>query len=572
MTRVAVLTVLTAGLALGGDIRYARLGEFEGKVEVRLQPGDGWSAGIRNLVLMEPALLRTGPASHAEIELDEGTAIRLGPDSLCELSDYTRLSTGQRLTVISLEQGTAYMTGEAATNDSLVLTGPGAQATIGRGARLRMAVYPNATEIAVIEGSVRFASATAELDLPEGRTARLDPNGPGKFSLLGEITHLDSDTWSEERDRALSYALSAKHVKDLKYGIADLDAAGTWIDTADYATVWKPRVPEGWVPFRNGKWTWLDRLGFTWISSDSWGWAPYHYGRWMRTESIGWFWVPGQSTVFKPGDVYWLKGTGVAGWGPLAPAERWNGTGLPQLYLASNTTFAKFSPGAREIDPVTARVHPKDPLAAAALVKGLPGATLDPARFDAERPVLRARIVRSMRTAPSVIDTGDASGPSDVSVESTPEPLAEASPEMSVSGPPAAPAAPAVIVVPQPEVIEHETYYPVPVYTGIAVVNPPERNRGHVRPPKPAAPSVPAEAPKPAPTPIPRIPHSERREPAPPPDRGTAQNDRPTPPPHADPPHAPSSQPHAPAPPARPEPGSQKKDGDTTRPASGRSR
>jgi FecR protein len=401
MTKLAILTVLFSGLVLGGDSRYARLGEFEGKVEVRLQPGDGWSAGLRNLVLMEPALMRTGPASRAEIELDEATAIRLGPDSLCELSDYTRLSTGQRLTVVSLEQGTAYMTGEAAPNDSLVLAGPGAQAAIGRGARVRMAVSPNTTEIAVIEGSVRFASTTAELDLPEGRTARLDPNGPEKFSLLGEIAHLDSDAWSEQRDRALSSAVSIGHVKDLKYGIADLDAAGTWIDTADYGTVWKPRVPEGWMPFRNGKWTWIDRLGFTWISSDSWGWAPYHYGRWMRTESIGWFWVPLQSTVFKPGDVYWLKGPGLAGWGPLAPAERWNGTGLPQLYLASNTTFAKFSPGAREIDPETARVHPKDPLAAAAFAKGLPGASLDPARLDAERSVLRARMVRSWRPPPS---------------------------------------------------------------------------------------------------------------------------------------------------------------------------
>jgi hypothetical protein len=244
---------------------------------------------------------------------------------------------------------------------------------------------------------------------------------------------------------------------------------------------------------------------------------------------------------------------------------------LPQLYLASNTTFARFSPGAREIDPETARVHPKDPLAAVAFVKALPGASLDPARLDAERPVLRARMVRSWRPPPSEIDTGDASGPSEVSARSTPEPLAEATPEMSVSEPAPAPEPP-VVVVPQPEVIEHPTYYPVPVYTGIVVVNPPERNRGHVRPPKPPAPVVPAEPPKPAPAPIPRIPHSERREPAPPPNRGTAHNHRPSPPAHADPPHAPPSQPHAPAPPSRSEPGSQKKDSDTTRPASGRSR
>ena len=33
---------------------------------------------------------------------------------------------------------------------------------------------------------------------------------------------------------------------------------------------------------------------------------------------------PANSTVFKPGDVYWLRGAKLAGWGPLAPGEVWD--------------------------------------------------------------------------------------------------------------------------------------------------------------------------------------------------------------------------------------------------------
>jgi len=53
-----------------------------------------------------------GRGRAVEIELDDGSAWRLGPDSLGEISDYTRLSTGQRITLLSLDHGTAYFSGE----------------------------------------------------------------------------------------------------------------------------------------------------------------------------------------------------------------------------------------------------------------------------------------------------------------------------------------------------------------------------------------------------------------------------------------------------------------------------
>ena len=93
----------------------------------------------------------------------------------------------------------------------------------------------------------------------------------------------------------------------MHYGLADLDTQGVWIQSGSLGAVWKPKMPEAWAPFRNGKWMWYDGLGYAWISADSWGWVPYHYGRWMQQEDIGWVWAPGQSAVFKPGEVYWLR-------------------------------------------------------------------------------------------------------------------------------------------------------------------------------------------------------------------------------------------------------------------------
>src|SRR5882724_2203374 len=127
---------LLATALFAGQPRYARLGEIDGKVEVQLHAADPWSAAERNLPLTELTWLRTGASSRLEIELDEGSALRLGPDSLLEISDYTRLSTGQRVTVLSLDHGIAYFTGEPEGHDALTLAVPGAQITLLHGARV----------------------------------------------------------------------------------------------------------------------------------------------------------------------------------------------------------------------------------------------------------------------------------------------------------------------------------------------------------------------------------------------------------------------------------------------------
>ena len=76
------LLVLIPAVLNAGQSRYARLGEFDGKAEVQLHAADPWLPAERNLTLTESAWLRTAAASRLEIELDEGSALRLGPDSL----------------------------------------------------------------------------------------------------------------------------------------------------------------------------------------------------------------------------------------------------------------------------------------------------------------------------------------------------------------------------------------------------------------------------------------------------------------------------------------------------------
>jgi hypothetical protein len=453
-----LLLFLVPAALMAGPARYARLGDFDGTVEVQLHAADGWIPAERNLPLPEQAWVRTGAGSRVEIELDDGSVCRLGAESQGELSDYARLSTGQRVTLISLDHGVAYFTGRPQGKDALTLTAPGMQAIFVRSARIRLEADAAATRLNVLEGAVRFSSPTAEIDLVQGQFTQVEPEHPTRFVLDRGITEMDLDRWSGDRDKALSSPVAAAHVVE-HYGLADLDGAGQWIATDIYGTVWQPKIADGWAPFQNGRWRWYDELGYTFVSSENWGWLPFHYGRWARTKELGWVWAPSVSQVFKPGDVYWMRGAKMVGWGPLAPGEKWDPKTQPQEYLNVHTTWAAFAPEAPVIDPSGFKDRPKDALTAAAFAPWLPSPPFEASRLDAVRPVVQAgstRIVPSLKGV-SFQDLGD-----------TPAP-ASAPPERTIVITPAPP--PAVVIInnppPEPEQVAVPYAVPYPVLAGV---------------------------------------------------------------------------------------------------------
>jgi hypothetical protein len=387
-------------MAWAGQARYARLGDFEGPVEVQLRPADAWIPAERNLPLPEGAWFRTGGAARLEVELDDGAVWRLGSDSAGALADYAQLSTGQRVTLLTLDRGLAYFSARPGIHDSVVLAVPGAQIAFTQPARVRVETGDGFSRIAVLEGSVRFSSPAAEIGLVQGQTTRVDPADPVHFSLDRVVTEVSLDAWSAERDHALESSVSSQHTV-AHYGLADLDGAGAWVETDQWGTVWKPKAPAGWTPFRNGRWRWYDTLGYTFVGGDAWGWLPYHYGRWAHSAELGWIWAPSVSQMFKPGDVFWLIGEELAGWGPLAPGERWPNPDAvqPSQFVPAYLTFAAYAVDARVVDPAGFTVRHDDPLKVAAFAAVLPSPPLEAARLEALRPL---SAVGAVRVAPVI--------------------------------------------------------------------------------------------------------------------------------------------------------------------------
>ena len=241
--------------------RVARVGELEGKVEVQLHPADSWRPATRNLPLTESAWVRTAAGARLEMELDDGIAFRLTGDALCrDLRLHTAFHRPARHRAVTLITAWRILPAEPDRRDALILVLPGAQASVRVGTRVRLEALEDATQIAVLEGKVRFSSPGAEMDLAEGEMTRVEKTSPLRFFLYREISPMDTDGWNEQRDKALATSSSVRHLPGLRYGLVDLDSNGSWVISNDVGAVWKPKVAPGWVPYRNGQWIWYDEF------------------------------------------------------------------------------------------------------------------------------------------------------------------------------------------------------------------------------------------------------------------------------------------------------------------------
>src|SRR5215471_16743049 len=110
-TLAALLGCLLVFSAAGwGDshARIVRLSYLQGPVDLDRGQGTGFERAILNMPLVEGAQLATRENGTAEVEFEDGSTLRLAPNSRVEFTALSLSDDGARLTTISLVDGTAY--------------------------------------------------------------------------------------------------------------------------------------------------------------------------------------------------------------------------------------------------------------------------------------------------------------------------------------------------------------------------------------------------------------------------------------------------------------------------------
>ncbi len=430
---VAIAAVVrSAWPALAAEEPPARVGRVsvvEGTLAFHAKGETEWSAAPVNFPVAAGGSLRTDAKSRVEI--------RIGAQTI-ELSDDTAVD------VIRLDHEVMQLgvpQGRIELHLRQLPEGQSIEVDIPRGGvwLLQPGLYDIAAgspdrpaRIMVIDGNARFVGGTVDIPVKTGEAAVI--SGTDTLSATNEKAAPDAFVeWCRSRDYKEQRLSSPYYLSPAMTGYEELDDYGSWRSVADYGAVWYPKsLPAGWVPYRNGYWSWVAPWGWNWVSYEPWGFAPFHYGRWAYVNGA-WGWVPGSflaSPVYAPALVAFLADPAallftaatapLVGWFPLGPREAYwpSYTNDPSYIRAVNSGIVgdPASFGTRPTgDPATANaafanrraatIVPQQTLASGARVAGaavpVSNLAVESARVTAEPPSVQPSAVQPSAAQPS---------------------------------------------------------------------------------------------------------------------------------------------------------------------------
>ena len=292
--------LLCAAPALWADstARIVRLSYLDGDVQIDRATGKGLERAVLNMPVVQGTQLVTRDGGAAEVEFEDGSTLRLVPESKVQFSKLSLRDDGTRVSSIELVQGTAYL--EATTKkDQFSLLAGGQEITLAHDAHLRVRRGSSDMALAVFKGEVDVQNPSGSVRVKKDETLNMSLNDPSQYELAKGIDPEGYDTWNQQRDQyRQTYAANHRHVTTYSslydYGWSDLNYFGAFTQYPGYGSLWRPAgVGMGWDPFADGAWMYYPGYGYMWVSGYPWGWMPYRYGSWTFVPGFGWGWNPG---------------------------------------------------------------------------------------------------------------------------------------------------------------------------------------------------------------------------------------------------------------------------------------
>jgi len=323
---IALILFLLPAYVYSSNPGSLRISLIQGDVQVKTEDTSEWVPASINMPLRDGDRLWVPESGRAELQLRDGTYMRLDENSSLEI-----LTIGDDSFQFYLTTGHAYVNFRGQRDSLLQMDTPVSSIRAYDRSKFKIDVSPDGfTDISVFNGTVYAESRNGKTRVSAGKTLSVGEDFFADLSPLGSSD--EWERWNSGRDRQLDEGrFSNRYLPDeLDAYSYDFDKNGRWAYTTDYGYVWTPTVSVsvGWSPYRIGRWVWIGG-DYVWVSYEPWGWVPYHYGRWSHIVSIGWVWVPPVrgAVYWGPGFVGWVYTPTFVAWVPLAPRELYYGYG-----------------------------------------------------------------------------------------------------------------------------------------------------------------------------------------------------------------------------------------------------
>jgi len=298
---LAMACALVALPALAdSQARIVRLSDVQGNVQIDKNTGLGFENAFLNLPVTQGVELKTLANGRVEIEFEDGSTMRLGPNSVVLFSTLGVNDAGKHTSVVNLVEGMAYVNWLGKSGDEFTLNFSRETTVLDHYAHIRVDASSEAASLAAFKGSVSVNAPSGRITVERNKTAKFDVANDDKSTIADNIVPAPLDKWDAE-----SIAYHDQYARNSSspygYGTSDLNYYGNFMNVPGYGMMWQPYFTGmGWDPFMDGAWSWYPGYGYMFTSPYPWGWMPYHYGNWVFVPGFGWMWEPGGYSNWVP--------------------------------------------------------------------------------------------------------------------------------------------------------------------------------------------------------------------------------------------------------------------------------
>src|ERR1700720_4852563 len=178
---VLVAAFLVVSASAESKARIVRLSEVQGTVQIDRAAGDGFDKAFINLPVIEGSRLKTAKDGRAEVEFEDGSALRLAPDTEVEFIRLALGDNGQKLSTVQLKSGTMYANlhpknsrDKEKAGDQFLLNFARASVAVPEPAHFRVELADAKATLAVFKGKVSATSPSGHVEVAEKHSATIE--------------------------------------------------------------------------------------------------------------------------------------------------------------------------------------------------------------------------------------------------------------------------------------------------------------------------------------------------------------------------------------------------------------
>jgi uncharacterized protein DUF6600/FecR-like protein len=314
------LSCALLALPAGADsqARIVRLSDVHGAVEINKNAGLGFETAFANLPITQGTQLRTRDNGRAEIEFEDGSTLRVTPNTTVEFSTLGSTDAGKHVSTVDLVEGRAYVNWLGKSGDEFTLKFAEEKMELTQAAHFRVLTSSNQAQIASLKNDLEVVGPEGAVKVPKKEVVTFDLNDNNKSTVAKTFQQDSYDEWDKQSvEYHDQYAKS--NVTAMGYGSSDLSYYGAYTNVAGYGSLWQPFFTgAGWNPYMDGAWSWYPGMGYMWASAYPWGWTPYYYGNWAFVPGFGWGWQPGGGNTWH-GGIHYVGATAASFHPPATP-------------------------------------------------------------------------------------------------------------------------------------------------------------------------------------------------------------------------------------------------------------